>query len=55
MVRSKNRMDTYDLLDEGVNNFYREHLDTSIRLGVDVMKKLGYRTYSAFRAVPNFI
>lgn len=55
MVRSKNRMDTYDLLDEGVNNIYREHLDTSIRLGVDVMKKLGYRTYSAFRAGQNFI
>ena len=55
MVRSKNRMDTYDLLDEGVDNIYREHLDTSIRLGVDVMKKLGYRTYSAFRAGQNFI
>ena len=55
MVRSKNRMDTYDLLDEGIDNIYREHLDTSIRLGVDVMKKLGYRTYSAFRAGQNFI
>ncbi|WP_018344462.1 monovalent cation:proton antiporter-2 (CPA2) family protein [Cytophaga aurantiaca] len=55
MVRSKNRMDTYELLDEGVENIYREHLDTSIRLGVDVMKKLGYRTYSAFRAGQNFI
>lgn len=55
MVRSKNRMDTYELLDEGIENIYREHLDTSIRLGVDVMKKLGYRTYSAFRAGQNFI
>ena len=55
MVRSKNRMDAYELLDEGVSNIYREHLDTSIRLGVDVMKKLGYRTYSAFRAGQNFI
>lgn len=50
LVRSKNRMDTYDLLDEGIENIYREHLDTSIRLGVDVMKKLGYKTYSSFRA-----
>ncbi|MGN6648262.1 MAG: monovalent cation:proton antiporter-2 (CPA2) family protein [Cytophaga sp.] len=55
MVRSKNRMDTYDLLDEDIHNIYREHLDTSVRLGVDVMKKLGYRTYSAFRAGQNFI
>ncbi len=55
MVRSKNRTDAYELLDEGVENIYREHLDTSIRLGVDVMKKLGFRTYSAFRAGQNFI
>lgn len=55
MVRSKNRMDAYELLDEGIDHIYREHLDTSIRLGVDVMKKLGYRTYSAFRAGQNFI
>lgn len=55
MVRSKNRTDTYDFLDEGIDNIYREHLDTSVRLGVDVMKKLGYRTYSAFRAGQNFI
>jgi monovalent cation:H+ antiporter-2, CPA2 family len=55
MVRSKNRMDTYDLLDEDIHHIYREHLDTSVRLGVDVMKKLGYRTYSAFRAGQNFI
>lgn len=55
MVRSKNRMDTYELLDEGIDHIYREHLDTSIRMGVDVMKKLGYRTYSAFRAGQNFI
>lgn len=55
MVRSKNRMDTYELLDEGIDHIYREHLDTSVRLGVDVMKKLGYRTYSAFRAGQNFI
>jgi CPA2 family monovalent cation:H+ antiporter-2 len=55
LVRSKNRTDTYELMDVGVDNIYREHLDTSIRLGVDVLKKLGHRTYSAFRAGQNFI
>lgn len=55
LVRSKNRMDTYELMDIGADNIYREHLDTSVRLGVDVLKKLGYRTYSAFRAGQNFI
>ncbi|MBC7449975.1 MAG: cation:proton antiporter, partial [Cytophagales bacterium] len=55
MVRAKNRMDSYELIDLGVTNIYREHLDTSVRLGVDVLKKLGYRTYTATRSGQNFI
>jgi CPA2 family monovalent cation:H+ antiporter-2 len=54
-VRSQNRMDAYEFIDEGIEDVYREHLDTSIRLGVDVMRKLGYRAYSAMRAGQNFI
>ncbi len=55
MVRSKNRFDAYKLIEMGVKNIYRENLDTSIRLGVDALKKLGFRTYSAFRAGQNFL
>jgi CPA2 family monovalent cation:H+ antiporter-2 len=55
MVRAKNRYDAYELIDIGVKNIYREHLDTSIRLGVDVLKKLGKRSYSSTRAAQNFI
>ncbi|MDF1546530.1 MAG: monovalent cation:proton antiporter-2 (CPA2) family protein [Bacteroidales bacterium] len=54
MVRARNRMDAYELLDLGIDNIYREHLDTSIQLGVDVLKKLGTRAYSAHRAGQNF-
>lgn len=55
MARAKNRMDAYDLLDIGIEDIYRESLDTSVRLGVDVLIKLGFRRYSATRAGQNFI
>jgi monovalent cation:H+ antiporter-2, CPA2 family len=54
MVRAKNRYDAYKLIEMGVKNIYRENLDTSVRLGVDALKKLGFRTYSAYRAGQNF-
>jgi monovalent cation:H+ antiporter-2, CPA2 family len=55
MVRAKSRLDAYELLDAGVENIYRESLDTSVRLGVDALVKLGFRKYSAARAGQNFI
>ncbi len=55
MVRAKNRVDAYELVDEGVENVYRESLDTSVRLGIDVLVKLGVRRYTATRAAQNFI
>lgn len=55
MVRSKNRFDAYEFMDMGVKNIYREHIDTSVRLGVDVLRKLGFRSYSATRAGQDFI
>jgi CPA2 family monovalent cation:H+ antiporter-2 len=55
MVRAKSRIDAYELIDEGVKNIYRESLDTSVRLGIDVLIKLGIRKYTATRAGQNFI
>ena len=55
MARAKSRLDAYDLIDLGVKDFYRESLDTSVRLGIDVLIKLGYRKYTATRAGQNFI
>ncbi len=55
MVRAKSRLDAYELLDMGVKDIYRESLDTSVRLGIDVLVKLGVRKYSATRAGQNFI
>jgi CPA2 family monovalent cation:H+ antiporter-2 len=55
MVRARNRLDAYELFDTGVRNIYRESLETSVRIGVDVLIKLGFRKYSATRAGQNFI
>ncbi len=55
MVRAKSRMDAYELIDAGVENIYRESLDTSVRLGIDALIVLGFRKYSATRAGQNFI
>ncbi len=55
MVRAKSRLDAYELLDAGIENIYRESLDTSVRLGVDTLIALGFRKYSAVRAGQNFI
>jgi len=55
MVRARNRIDAYELIDAGVKDIYRESLETSVRIGVDVLVKLGFRRYSATRAGQNFI
>lgn len=55
LVRSANRYDAYDLMNAGMLHIYRETLDTSLRVGVDVMSLLGFRKYTAQRLARNFI
>ncbi|MFT7362296.1 MAG: CPA2 family monovalent cation:H+ antiporter-2 [Algoriphagus sp.] len=54
MIRAKNRTDTYELIEMGVKNIYREHLDTSIRMGQDALIKLGFRAHTVHRLGLNF-
>lgn len=54
MIRARNRFDAYELLDEGVDNIYREHLDTSIRMGEDALKKLGFQAHTVHRLGKQF-
>jgi monovalent cation:H+ antiporter-2, CPA2 family len=55
LVRAENRYDAYDQMNAGMLHIYRETIDTSLRVGVDVMKLLGYRSYSAQRAARTFL
>lgn len=54
MVRARNRYDAYELMELSPEKIYREHIDTSIRMGVDVLHMLGMRAYTATRAGQNF-
>lgn len=55
LVRAKDRADAYDLMDAGVPHIYRETLDTSLRMGADALKLLGFRAYSVQRASQLFL
>jgi Trk K+ transport system NAD-binding subunit len=54
LVRSTNRYDAYDQMNAGMLHVYRETIDTALRVGVDTMRFLGYRSYSAQRAARAF-
>ncbi len=53
-ARARTRVEAYDLLDTGIDDVYRASLDTSLRLGVDVMRALGFPAYQAHRAAQYF-
>jgi len=54
LLRARNRFDAYELMELGIKNIYREHLDTSIRMGVDALTKLGFRSYTVHRLAHQF-
>ncbi|QQS42958.1 MAG: cation:proton antiporter [Acidobacteriota bacterium] len=55
MMRANNRYDAYEFIEMGLGNIYRESLDTSVRLGVDVLRKLGGGAYTSYRAGQQFL
>lgn len=55
LLRARNRYDAYELMELNPEKIYREHIDTSIRIGVDVLRMMGMRAYTATRAGQNFL
>jgi CPA2 family monovalent cation:H+ antiporter-2 len=53
-VRATNRYDAYDQMNAGMLHVYRETLDTSLRMGKDVLTFLGSRAYRAQRVSQTF-
>ena len=53
-ARATTRNHAYELLDTGIDRVYRESLDTSIRIGVDVLNLLGMPAYEAHRRALTF-
>ena len=50
LARASSRTDAYELLDAGVEHVYRETFGTSLRMGVDALRALGFRAHRAQRA-----
>lgn len=53
-ARAVGRSDAYALLEEGVEHVYRETFETSVRVGIGVMRNLGFRAYQAERSGRKF-
>jgi monovalent cation:proton antiporter-2 (CPA2) family protein len=54
LVKAEDVPDTFDLMELGVINIYRETLDTSLRMGSDALHMLGFRAYRTHRAARTF-
>jgi monovalent cation:proton antiporter-2 (CPA2) family protein len=54
LARATNRFAAYDLHDAGVAHVYRETIDTSLRMGADALRLVGFRAYQARRAAQAF-
>ncbi len=52
--RAVGRTHAYELLEAGVDRVYRETLDSSLRIGGDVMSELGVPAFEALRRVRRF-
>ncbi len=55
LARARNRNDAFELVDMGVNNFYRENLYSAVNLGIDALVEMGHRRYTATRQGQRFI
>ena len=54
LVRSIGWGDTYDLLERGIDDVYRETFDTALRMGSDALTFLGRRRFFSKRAAIRF-
>lgn len=54
LARARGRAEAYELLDLGIEGVYRETYDTSLRVGVDALRLLGWHGHRAVRAARTF-
>ncbi len=54
LARARGRIEAYDLLEQGVVKVYRETLDTSLNMAIDVLRALGFRAHQAHRSAQQF-
>lgn len=54
LARAESLLHAYDLRKVGVDDVFRETLDTAITMGTEALKSLGFRAYQAHRAAELF-
>ena len=54
LARAHGRPHAYELMVAGVDHVYRETLDSSLRVGIDAMRLLGFRSHQSYRAARKF-
>jgi len=55
LTKAYDRNDTYEYMDAGLTHIYRETVDSSLRMGTDVLTLLGFRAYHSQRAARLFL
>ena len=54
LVKATNRRNAYDVIDHGFEDVYLEPMDSSLNIGIQALKKLGFRSHQAVRAANKF-
>ena len=54
LARAPSRTEAYELMDAGVDHVFRDKLDSSLRLGEQALRLLGFRGHHAHRAAQTF-
>ncbi|MDA3852937.1 MAG: monovalent cation:proton antiporter-2 (CPA2) family protein, partial [Bacteroidales bacterium] len=54
MVRTQTWTHSFEMMDLGVDDFYREYTGSALRLGADALKKMGLRQYQIQRSLKQF-
>jgi monovalent cation:proton antiporter-2 (CPA2) family protein len=54
LVRARGRLEAYELIEEGVDDVYRETFETALRMGIDTLTALDVRAHRAHRAAQRF-
>ncbi|MEM6792423.1 MAG: cation:proton antiporter, partial [Acidobacteriota bacterium] len=54
LIRSRDRADAYEMLDSGLSSVYRETQGTALKVGADVLQKLGRTPAQAARSAELF-
>lgn len=54
MARTQSWNSSYEMMDLGINHFYREYLDSALRMAADALKCVGLRQYQIQRSVKQF-